>query len=40
VWFQQAKKSNVEEYYEYLFVYTDDILGIGVDPNDILMKLN
>jgi hypothetical protein len=23
-----------------LFVYTDDILAIGVDPKDILIKLN
>jgi hypothetical protein len=28
------------EYYKYLFVYTDDILAIGVNPKDILMKLN
>jgi hypothetical protein len=40
VWFWPAQKSNGEEYYEYLFVYRDDILAIGVDPNDILMKLN
>jgi Reverse transcriptase (RNA-dependent DNA polymerase) len=40
VWFRPAQKSNGEEYYEYLFVYTDDILAIGVDPKDILMKLN
>jgi hypothetical protein len=26
--------------YEYLFVYTDDILAIGVVPKDILMKQN
>jgi hypothetical protein len=26
--------------YEYLFVYTDDILAIGIDPKGILMKLN
>jgi hypothetical protein len=40
VWFLPAQKSNGEEYYQYLFVYTDDILAIGVDPRDILMKLN
>jgi hypothetical protein len=40
VWFRSAQKSNGEEYYEYLFVYTDDILAIGVDPKDILMTLN
>jgi hypothetical protein len=40
VWFRPAQKSNGEEYYKYLFVYTDDILEIGVDPKDILTKLN
>jgi hypothetical protein len=40
VWFRPAQKSNGEENYEYLFVYTDDILAIGVYPKDILMKLN
>jgi hypothetical protein len=39
VWFQPAQKSNGKEYYEYRLVYTDDILAIGVDPKDILMKL-
>jgi hypothetical protein len=40
VWLQPAQKINGEEYYEFLFVYTDDILAIGIDPKDILMKLN
>jgi hypothetical protein len=40
VWLRPAQKSNGEEYYEYLFVYTDNILEIGVAPKDILMKLN
>jgi hypothetical protein len=38
-WFLPDQKSNGDEYYEYLFVYTDDILAIGVDPKDKLMKL-
>jgi hypothetical protein len=29
-----------EEYYEYLFVYMDDILAKGISPNEILTKLN
>ena len=40
VWFRPAVKANGEEYYEYMFVYTDDILAISVDPKEILMKLN
>jgi hypothetical protein len=40
VWFRPAQKSNGEEYYYYMFVYIDRILAIGVDPKDILMKLN
>jgi hypothetical protein len=38
--FDQHKKINGEEYYKYLFMYTDNILAIGVDPKDILIKLN
>ena len=40
VWFRPAVKPNGEEYYEYMFVYTDDILAIGLNPKEILMKLN
>lgn len=40
VWFRAATKVTKEEYYEYLFVYTDDILAIGVDPKDVLTRLN
>jgi Reverse transcriptase (RNA-dependent DNA polymerase) len=40
VWFRPAVKSNDKEYYEYMFVYTDDILAIGENPKDILMKSN
>ena len=40
VWYRPAVKANGEEYYEYMFVYTDDILAIGVNPKEILMKLN
>jgi Reverse transcriptase (RNA-dependent DNA polymerase) len=40
VWFCAATKENKEEYYEYLLVYTDDILAIGMKPMDVLTKLN
>jgi hypothetical protein len=40
VWIGAATKSSKEEYYEYLFVYTDDILAIGIDPNNVLTRLN
>jgi hypothetical protein len=40
VWFRAATKETKEENYEYLFVYTDDILAIGVDPNHVLTSLN
>jgi hypothetical protein len=33
VWIHAATKTSKEEYYEYLFVYTDDILAIGIDPD-------
>ena len=40
-WYRPAvKANNGEEYYEYMFVYTDDILAIGVNPKEVLMKLN
>ena len=40
VWFRAAVKVTNEEYYEYLFVYTDDILAIGVNPHEVLTRLN
>ena len=40
VWFQPASKVTGEKYYEYLLVYTDDILAIGTNPTDILTRLN
>jgi hypothetical protein len=35
-WFRPAVKVTKEEYSEYLLVYTDDILAIGLDPKDVL----
>lgn len=41
VWLKPALKPVTNEpYYEYLFVYTDDILAIGIDPNGVLQRLN
>jgi hypothetical protein len=35
-----ATKPSKKEYYEYLFVYTDDILAIGTDPSIVITRLN
>jgi Reverse transcriptase (RNA-dependent DNA polymerase) len=41
VWFRPAEKPvTKEEYYEYLLVYTDDILAISMNPKEILTRLN
>jgi hypothetical protein len=40
VWLKSAVKKNGEEYYEYLFVYTDDILAVSQKPMAILTRLN
>jgi hypothetical protein len=38
--FSPAVKVTNDGYYEYLLVYTDDILSIGLDPSDVLTRLN
>jgi hypothetical protein len=40
VWMRPAFKPNGEKYYEYIFVYTDDIMVISHEPKPILEKLN
>jgi hypothetical protein len=40
VWFRAAIKVTGEECYEYLFVYTVDILAIGEKPLEVLTRLN
>jgi len=40
VWFRRAMKPNGTPYYEYILVYTDDILCISMDPHSILVKLD
>jgi hypothetical protein len=39
LWIGPSQRS-YGEYYKYFFVNTDDSLAIGVEPKDILMKLN
>jgi hypothetical protein len=40
VWFRAATKVTNEEYYKYLLVYMDDILAIGIKPQEVLTRLN
>ena len=40
VWMKPAEKSDGEKVYEYILVYTDDILAIGIDPKDTLRRLD
>lgn len=40
VWIRAATKASKEEYCEYLFVYADDIIAIGIDPNNVIICLN
>ena len=40
VWFRPATKQGGGEYYEYVLVYTDDILAVSEDPKSILNALD
>jgi hypothetical protein len=40
VWYRPARKANGERYYEYVLVYTDDMLAISANPRDILEKMD
>ena len=40
VWRRPARKANGDRYYEYLFIYTDDVIAISEDPEAILKKLD
>jgi Reverse transcriptase (RNA-dependent DNA polymerase) len=40
VWFKPATKLDGTEFYEYVLVYTDDILAISTKPGDILAYLD
>jgi hypothetical protein len=36
MWYRIAKRENQEEFYEYLLVYTDDLLVVATNPKAIL----
>ena len=40
VWYRPAVNADQQEYYEYVLVYTDDILAISTKPGDILATLD
>jgi hypothetical protein len=40
VWLRAAQKADGTRYYEYVLVYTDDILCVSCDPNAILCHLD
>ena len=39
-WIQRARKINSQEYYKYIFIYTDGILVVSVNLKQILDILN
>jgi hypothetical protein len=38
VWFQLSKRSTGEEYYEYVFLYVDDVLVISEQAEAVLQN--
>jgi hypothetical protein len=38
IWMRSAIKSDGTKVYEYVLLYTDDALSIGVEPRSILRK--
>jgi len=40
VWRRAARKGSGERYYEYIFIYTDDIISISKYPRRILDEMN
>ena len=38
VWMRPALKDNGKEYYEYVLLYTDDALSIGMNAENVLRK--
>jgi hypothetical protein len=40
VWLRPAVRADGTKYYEYVLIYTDDILALSVDPKAILMKID
>jgi hypothetical protein len=40
VWYRPAQKADGTKYYEYVLVYTDDILCVSANPFEILAKID
>lgn len=40
VWMRKALKANGEPYWEYVFIYTDDVIAISENPRQILAEMN
>lgn len=40
VWMRKAVKASGEQYYEYVFIYTDDVIAMSEDPRRILNDMN
>ena len=40
VWMRKATKANGEKYWEYVFIYTDDVIAMSEFPNRILQEMN
>lgn len=40
VWMRPAVKADGTKYYEYILVYTDDILAVSMNPKDIMAMLD
>lgn len=40
VWMRKAVKQNGEPYWEYVFIYTDDVIAMSENPKQILADMN
>ncbi len=40
VWMRKAVKADGTKVWEYVLVYSDDLLVVGIDPNDTLVKID
>ena len=40
VWMRKAVRANGSAYWEYVFIYTDDVLALSEDPKRILDEMN
>ena len=39
MWLRPAIKPDIEEYYDHVLMYVDDILEISIDPTEILKSM-